>query len=159
MAKAKGIVPLAEESPDFEEELLESGLEMPAEASKMHENPVETPAEEPDADAILSMNQQAQVILAKAREKGIEHTFMFTTTFQRYVELISHMAELQKSIKEQGCLVTKEYVKGRQNIYVHPAINAYNATAAQANNTANILMRFIVQPLSDSDDKDEFDIF
>ncbi|MBQ6214012.1 MAG: hypothetical protein IJJ67_01140 [Oscillospiraceae bacterium] len=115
--------------------------------------------EEQSADDILSMNEQAQVILAKAREKGIEHTFMFTTTFQRYVELISHMAELQKSIKDQGCLVTKEYVKGRQNIYVHPAINAYNATAAQANNTANILMRFIVQPLSDSDDKDEFDMF
>ena len=115
--------------------------------------------EEQSADDILSMNEQAQVILAKAREKGIEHTFMFTTTFQRYVELISHMAELQKSIKDQGCLVTKEYVKGRQNIYVHPAINAYNATAAQANNTANILMRFIVQPLFDSDDKDEFDMF
>lgn len=111
------------------------------------------------ADQILSMNEQAQVILEKARAKGIEHTFMFTTTFQRYVELISHMAELQKAIKKDGCLVTKEYVKGRQNVYVHPAINAYNATAAQANNTANILMRFIVQPLSDSDDKDDFDMF
>lgn len=111
------------------------------------------------ADQILSMNEQAQVILEKARAKGIEHTFMFTTTFQRYVELISHMAELQKAIKADGCLVTKEYVKGRQNVYVHPAINAYNATAAQANNTANILMRFIVQPLSDSDDKDDFDMF
>ena len=143
MAKKKEIAPADGNMTDFEEE-------MPAEAE-------EVPAQ--DADAILSMNEQAQVILAKAREKGIEHTFMFTTTFQRYVELISHMAELQKSIKEQGCLVTKEYVKGRQNIYVHPAINAYNATAAQANNTANILMRFIVQPLSDSDDKDEFDLF
>ena len=112
-----------------------------------------------DAEQILSMNEQAKVILEKARAKGIEHTFMFTTTFQRYVELISHMAELQKAIKEDGCLVTKEYVKGRQNVYVHPAINAYNATATQANNTANILMRFIVQPLSDSDDKDDFDMF
>lgn len=112
-----------------------------------------------DADQILSMNEQAKVILEKARAKGIEHTFMFTTTFQRYVELISHMAELQKSIKKDGCLVTKEYVKGRQNVYVHPAINAYNATAAQANNTANILMRFIVQPLSDGDNKDDFDMF
>ena len=116
------------------------------------------PAEQ-DAEQILSMNEQAQAILDKARAKGIEHTFMFTTTFQRYVELISHMGELQKAIKEDGCLVTKEYVKGRQNVYVHPAINAYNATAAQANNTANILMRFIVQPLSDSDDKDDFDMF
>lgn len=112
-----------------------------------------------DADQILSMNEQAKVILEKARANGIEHTFMFTTTFQRYVELISHMAELQKAIKGDGCLVTKEYVKGRKNIYVHPAINAYNATAAQANNTANILMRFIVQPLSDGDNKDDFDMF
>jgi len=112
-----------------------------------------------DAEQILSMNEQAKVILEKARAKGIEHTFMFTTTFQRYVELISHMAGLQKAIKADGCLVTKEYVKGRQNVYVHPAINAYNATAAQANNTANILMRFIVRPLSDSDDKDDFDMF
>lgn len=111
------------------------------------------------AEQILSMNEQAQVILKKAQEKGIEHAFMFTSTFRRYVELLAHMSELQKSIKEDGCIVTKEYVKGRQNVYVHPAINAYNATAAQANNTANLLMRFIVQPLSDSDNKDDFDMF
>ena len=104
-----------------------------------------------DADQILSMNEQAQAILEKARAKGIEHTFMFTTTFKRYVELISHLAELQKSIVESGCLVTKEYVKGRQNLYVNPAINAYNTTAAQANNTASILMKFIIQPLRDED--------
>ena len=155
MAKSEKNVPKAEEDAGFEEEMLDIEQEMPIEAEELP--PAEGDAQ--GADAILSMNEQAQVILAKAREKGIEHTFMFTTTFQRYVELISHMAELQKSIKKQGCLVTKEYVKGRQNIYVHPAINAYNATAAQANNTANILMRFIVQPLSDSDDKDDFDMF
>lgn len=155
MAKSEKNAPKAEEDAGFEEEMYDTEQEMPIEAEGLP--PAEGDAQ--DADAILSMNEQAQVILAKAREKGIEHTFMFTTTFQRYVELISHMAELQKSIKKQGCLVTKEYVKGRQNIYVHPAINAYNATAAQANNTANILMRFIVQPLSDSDDKDDFDMF
>ena len=155
MAKNEENAPQAEEIAGFEGEMpdLESKMPVPADELPPTEGNVQ------DADAILSMNEQAKVILAKAQEKGIEHTFMFTTTFQRYVELISHMAELQKSIKEQGCLVTKEYVKGRQNIYVHPAINAYNATAAQANNTANILMRFIVQPLSDSDDKDEFDMF
>ena len=155
MAKNEENAPQTEEIAGFEGEMPNSEPKMLAEADKLP--PAEGDVQ--DADAILSMNEQAKVILAKAQEKGIEHTFMFTTTFQRYVELISHMAELQKSIKEQGCLVTKEYVKGRQNIYVHPAINAYNATAAQANNTANILMRFIVQPLSDSDDKDEFDMF
>lgn len=155
MAKNEENAPQAEEIAGFEGGMPDSEPKMPVPADELPP----TEGDVQDADAILSMNEQAKVILAKAQEKGIEHTFMFTTTFQRYVELISHMAELQKSIKEQGCLVTKEYVKGRQNIYVHPAINAYNATAAQANNTANILMRFIVQPLSDSDDKDEFDIF
>ena len=155
MAKSEKNAPKAEEDAGFEEEMHDTEQEMPIEADGL---PL-AEGDAQDADAILSMNEQAQVILAKAREKGIEHTFMFTTTFQRYVELISHMAELQKSLKTQGCPVTQEYVKGRQNIYVHPAINAYNATAAQANNTANILMRFIVQPLSDSDDKDDFDMF
>ena len=154
MPRKKDMNAETEELSDFEDE-------MPVEAEEMPKNHKEMPAQgdEKSADEILSMNEQAQLILAKAREKGIEHTFMFTTTFQRYVELISHMAELQKAIKQDGCLVTKEYVKGRQNVYVHPAINAYNATAAQANNTANILMRFIVQPLSDSDDKDDFEMF
>lgn len=112
-----------------------------------------------NAEELLSMNEQAKVILEKARAKGIEHTFMFTTTFQRYVELISHMAELQKSLKDDKLMITKEYVKGRKNLYVHPALAAYNQTAAQANNTAKILMTFIVQPLSDSEDKDDFDMF
>lgn len=114
---------------------------------------------EHNAEELLSMNEQAKVILEKARAKGIEHTFMFTTTFQRYVELISHMAELQKSLKDDKLMITKEYVKGRKNLYVHPALAAYNQTAAQANNTAKILMTFIVQPLSDSEDKDDFDMF
>lgn len=151
MAKKKEFDAESEEKTCLEDEMPILEQEAPTDGDK-------TPAEH-DAEQILSMNEQAQAILEKARAKGIEHTFMFTTTFQRYVELISHMAELQKAIKNDGCLVTKEYVKGRQNVYVHPAINAYNATAAQANNTANILMRFIVQPLSDSDDKDDFDIF
>lgn len=114
---------------------------------------------EHNAEELLSMNEQAKVILEKARAKGIEHTFMFTTTFQRYVELISHMAELQKSLKDDKLMITKEYVKGRKNLYVHPALAAYNQTAAQANNTAKILMTFIVQPLSDGEDKDDFDMF
>ena len=91
MAKSEKNAPKAEEDAGFEEEMIDTEQEMPIEAEGLP--PAEGDAQ--DADAILSMNEQAQVILAKAREKGIEHTFMFTTTFQRYVELISHMAELQ----------------------------------------------------------------
>lgn len=108
----------------------------------------------------INLNEQAKQILEKATAKGVEHSFMFVTTFKRYEELITHLAELQKAIIDQGTLVTKEYVKGRQNLYVNPAVNAYNATAAAADRTAQLLLRCIIQPLSDGDgDADEFDIF
>lgn len=108
----------------------------------------------------VDLNAQAKEILEKATAKGVEHSFMFVTAFKRYQELIGHLAELQKSISEDGLMVTKEYVKGRQNIYVHPAVNAYNATAAAADRTAQLLLRYIVQPLSnDGDEGDEFDVF
>lgn len=108
----------------------------------------------------IDLNAQAQEILERATAKGVEHSFMFVTAFKRYEEHIQHLAALQKSIEEDGLMVTKEYVKGRQNIYVHPAVNAYNATAAAADRTAQLLLRYIVQPLSDDGDEgDEFDVF
>lgn len=107
----------------------------------------------------VDLNDQAKQILEKATAKGVEHSFMFVTAFKRYQELISHLQKLQESIAEDGMLVKKEYVKGRANIYVNPAVNAYNATAAAADRTAQLLMRYIVAPLRDDSDPDSGDAF
>lgn len=110
----------------------------------------------------VDLNEQAREILEKAQEKGVEHSFLFVTTFQRYTEQISHLIELEKIIKEEGMLVEKEYVKGRKNLYMNPAINAYNSTAGAADKTAQLLIRYIVAPLKDADgdgDGDAFDLF
>lgn len=108
----------------------------------------------------VDLNAQAKEILEKATAKGVEHSFMFVTTFKRYQELITHLQDLQNAITKEGTLVTKEYVKGRKNLYVNPAVNAYNATAAAADRTAQLLLRCIIQPLTSGDDNsDEFDIF
>lgn len=108
----------------------------------------------------INLNEQAKEILAKATAKGVENSYMFITTFKRYNETISHLADLEKIIKEEGVLVSKEYVKGRKNLYTNPAINAYNATASTADRTAQLLIRYIVQPLSHDDESgDEFDVF
>lgn len=90
----------------------------------------------------IDLNAQAQEILRKAEAKGIEHNYMFITTFQRYMEHISHLQELEKEIQASGTLVTKEYVKGRKNVYVNPAIPAYNSTAGAADKTAQLLLRY-----------------
>lgn len=110
----------------------------------------------------IDLNEQATRILEKAQEKGVEHSFLFVTTFQRYKEQISHLVELEKVIKKEGMVVEKEYVKGRKNLYMNPAINAYNSTASAADKTAQLLIRCIIAPLKDEDENgngDSFDLF
>jgi hypothetical protein len=114
----------------------------------------------PDVNRLtVDLNSQAKEILAKAQEKGVEHSLMFTTTFKRYMEHVSHLQQLEAAIKEYGYMVNKEYVKGRKNLYVSPAINAYNQTAGAADKTATLLLKYIVQPLNDGGEKDDFDLF
>lgn len=125
--------------------------------SKVTETEVENESEN---TIIVDLNKQAREILEKAAEKGVEHSFMFITTFKRYQEHIAHLVALQKAIKKYGTTVTKEYVKGRQNLTVNPAIAAYNSTAKAADSTAQLLLKYIVAPLSGGGESgDEFDSF
>ena len=91
----------------------------------------------------MSLNEQAKEILRIAQEHGVEQNFFFITTFKRYQVQINILNELEKKINEDGTLVTKEYVKGRGNVYTHPAIGEYNKTATSANQTVATLIKII----------------
>ena len=56
---------------------------------------------------------------------------------------IKILNELEQKIQEDGSLVTKEYVKGRENVYTHPAIGEYNKTSQSANNTVATLIKIL----------------
>ena len=90
-----------------------------------------------------SLDEQAAEILKIAEETGVQTNFFFVTTFQRYRVQLSNLGELEKAIGETGTLVTKEYVKGRANIYVNPAVTEYNRTTDSANRTVTTLMKII----------------
>lgn len=90
-----------------------------------------------------SLNEQAAEILRIAEKTGVQTNFFFVTTFKRYQVQLSNLSELEKAIKETGTLVTKEYVKGRANIYVNPAVTEYNKTTDSANRTVTTLMKII----------------
>lgn len=108
----------------------------------------------------VNREKQAQAILEKAEKMGVEDSFIFTTTFKRYLELIDRLDELQQAIQEHKTIVTKEYVKGRGNLYVNPAVSAYNQTAGAADKTAQLLLKYIVAPPNGGDeDGDAFDNF
>lgn len=91
----------------------------------------------------LSLNEQAKEIIRIAEESGVQSNFFFITTFKRYQVQLNILAELEKSLKEDGMQVTKEYVKGRKNLYSNPAINDYNRTTDSANKTVATLMRIL----------------
>ena len=95
------------------------------------------------ANKKLTLNEQAQEILAIAEKHGVKQNFFFITTFKRYQVQINILNDLERQIKEQGSLVTKEYVKGRENIYTHPAIGEYNKTSTAANQTVTTLVKII----------------
>jgi hypothetical protein len=118
---------------------------------------------EPGADLtekqIITLKERANKILAKAREKGDEQALLFETIFQQYLETLDHRNKLRKALVEDGVTVTKEYVKGRQNIYVHPALNAYATQGKLLLETAKTLMTLIREKIADEDELDEFDLF
>jgi hypothetical protein len=102
--------------------------------------------------ARIDLNQQAKQILEIAQKYGVEQNFLFITTFKRYQVQLSILNELEKKINEDGALVTKEYVKGRGNLYTHPAIGEYNKTSTSANQTVATLIKIVKSLRNDEDD-------
>ena len=99
----------------------------------------------------IDLNAQAQKILEIAAQHGVEQNFFFITTFKRYQVQIKLLADLEKTIQAEGPLVSKEYVKGRKNVYTHPAIAEYNKTSTAANQTVQTLMRIVMKMRNDDD--------
>lgn len=102
----------------------------------------------------MSLQEQAKEVLRIAQEHGVEQNFFFITTFKRYQVQINILTELEKKIQEEGALVTKEYVKGRKNVYTHPAIGEYNKTCTSANQTVATLIK-IIKSLRNNDNENE----
>ena len=92
-----------------------------------------------------------------AQKFGVEQNFLFLTTFKRYQVQLTILNELEQKIKEDGSLVTKEYVKGRENVYTHPAIGEYNKTSQAANATVATLIKIIKSLRSEDDDTENED--
>lgn len=107
----------------------------------------------------LSLRQQANRILAQAEDAGLKNNFFFKTTFSRYQEQLDILVKLEKAIEEYGPTVEKEYVKGRPNITINPAISEYNKTSTAANGTVNTLTNIIKAFANETDSVDKLSEF
>ena len=91
----------------------------------------------------VNLNDKAKELLEMAQEAGVEQNFFFVSTFKRYQVQLNILSQLESEIKKAGVLVTKQYVKGRENIYTHPAVTDYNRTSTAANQTGQTLLKII----------------
>ena len=107
----------------------------------------------------IDLNGKAKELLELAQQAGVEQNFFFVSTFKRYQVQIGILSQLESEIKKAGVLVTKQYVKGRENVYTHPAVTDYNRTATAANQTVQTLLKIITtlaeHSISDSIQVDE----
>ena len=101
------------------------------------------------------LEMQAKEIIRLAEDAGVESNYFFVTTFDRYQTQLHIIEELKKAIEDEGMLVTKEYVKGRKNVYTNPAVADFNRTTDSANKTVSTLMKIIKN--FGQDDKEESD--
>ena len=90
-----------------------------------------------------NLQEQANAIIDYAEKSGNQTNFFFLTTFKRYQVQLRILSELEQSLTKEGMLVSKEYVKGRQNLYANPAVAEYNRTVDSANKTVGTLMKIL----------------
>lgn len=91
----------------------------------------------------VDLGSKAKELLELAQQAGVEQNFFFLSTFKRYQVQLNILTQLENEIKKAGVLVTKQYVKGRENVYTHPAVTDYNRTATAANQTVQTLLKVI----------------
>lgn len=95
-------------------------------------------------------------ILEAAERRGTQDNYFFRTVFERYQTQLSVLDKLKAAIEGDDVLVTKEYVKGRQNVYTNPVIAEFNRTTDSANKTVSTLMK-IIKSFGKGGDDEEID--
>lgn len=91
-----------------------------------------------------TLNEQAEEILRIAETSVVQSNFLFITVFKRYQVQLNNLTKLEIALKQDTRpTVNKEYVKGRENVVIHPLIQQYDKTTDSANKTVATLLRII----------------
>ena len=112
-----------------------------------------------------ALEQEKRLEMLAEKFKGIaeglseEHRYIFESTLETYFQLIKNFKVLKEALDADGCLVTKEYVKGRQNVCIHPAMSEMNKTVNILNNTAKTLITIVKDLGAEKEEVDELMAF
>lgn len=78
-----------------------------------------------------------------AKVYGVEKNPLFISALQNYETCQKAIEQINSILSEEELLVTKEYVKSRENIYIHPAIKELPRHLDMANKTRACIIEII----------------
>lgn len=94
------------------------------------------------------LEEQASNLLELATNVGIVDNYLFCTTFNKYLLQLDLLKQLDNDFRQGTSLVSKEYVKGRENVVANPLIDRINKTVDSSSKTANLLFKLIANAKS-----------
>ena len=84
-------------------------------------------------------------LLKMAKRYGVEKNELFLTAVNQYVLQQQIIQQIRDEIAAGTLLTSKEYVKGRENIYVNPLVKELPRHSDAANKTAGKMLDIIKQ--------------
>lgn len=98
---------------------------------------------------------KAQIDTIKKLADNMEHTqkMLFLSTLDRYETQVGLVDKLRAEMDKAPTTITKEYVKGRENLVINPLIQSYNQTVGAANKTAETLLKIYKESANASEEK------
>lgn len=98
-------------------------------------------------------------LIAFGRTFSVDADEDYKAAAKTYAEEASLIAQMRQQLKDDGMTVTKEYVKGRENICVHPLIQEIPKHIDCANRTLSILGDIIAKRGKAQPEDDALDAF
>jgi hypothetical protein len=82
-------------------------------------------------------------LVEMAKEYDVENNALFASTLDTYMIQKKAIDKIKESMDGDDITTTKEYVKGRENVYLHPAIKELPRHADAINKTTSQLLDII----------------
>lgn len=98
-------------------------------------------------------------LMKMAREYRVDNNQLFVAAAKTYAEQVDLIATMREELKADGMTVTKEYVKGRENVCANPLIQEIPKHVDSANRTLHTMLEIITEIGEKPEAKDELTAF
>ena len=96
-------------------------------------------------------------LLKMAAEFGVADNALFISAAKQYGVQMRIIDSIEKILSDGDLLVSKEYVRSRENVYSHPLVKELPKHADSANRTLSTMLDIITKLGKKSEPKSEID--